>query len=243
VQEGVTVPRASGPGWRRLLVQASVAQIVLAALAQILTGQVIPPLIVFAALLAVGIALVNRGRVGVILLLIVTIAHLVSVIWFQGEALAHPESLGDFLVGWATLVAVLLTLVATVQDLRPSAAERSPRALARVGLAVVVIAALVGLVATLGHEEDIPQEADLRLTAKNIQFFPGELSVPAGQIGVFVENEDLFRHTFAIEELDVEVELPAGRNVRVSFSAEPSSYEFKCSVPGHEQMEGTLTVE
>lgn len=57
-----------------------------------------------------------------------------------------------------------------------------------------------------------------------------------------MDNRDPIRHTFAIEALNIEVELPANTARRVDVSAAPGTYEFKCTVPGHENMKGTLTL-
>lgn len=61
-------------------------------------------------------------------------------------------------------------------------------------------------------------------------------------VGVFVDNKDPIRHTFAIEALDIEVELPANTARRVEINAPPGAYDFLCTVPGHDQMKGTITL-
>ena len=50
---------------------------------------------------------------------------------------------------------------------------------------------------------------DLRIIAEDVEFAPVSLN-GSGTVGVFIENKDPIRHTFAIEALDLEVELPAG---------------------------------
>ena len=51
------------------------------------------------------------------------------------------------------------------------------------------------------------------------------------------------RHTFTIEDLDIEVNLPGNADQRVDITAAPGEYEFMCKVPGHDDMKGTLTIE
>ena len=81
----------------------------------------------------------------------------------------------------------------------------------------------------------------MTVTAEDVEWSPEQLEVDAGG-AVFVENKDLFRHTFTVEDLDVSEDLGPGQDVRVELSAEPGEYEFICEVPGHEDMDGTLTV-
>ena len=51
------------------------------------------------------------------------------------------------------------------------------------------------------------------------------------------------RHTFTIEELGVDLEVPAHKAGRIDIDAAPGIYQFVCSVPGHEAMTGTLIIE
>jgi uncharacterized cupredoxin-like copper-binding protein len=79
--------------------------------------------------------------------------------------------------------------------------------------------------------------------AEGLGFLPTALDSSGGTVGVFIENNDPFRrHTFTIDELEVDVELPGGTSQRVDVSAPPGTYEFYCAVPGHEKMKGTLTI-
>jgi len=61
-------------------------------------------------------------------------------------------------------------------------------------------------------------------------------------VGTLVENRDPVRHTFTIEQLGIDVELPAGTNRRVEFTALAGTYAFHCTVPGHESMTGMVVV-
>ena len=73
----------------------------------------------------------------------------------------------------------------------------------------MVIGMAVSIVATLGLEDDAVVSGDLRIIAEDVEFAPVSLN-GSGTVGVFIENKDPIRHTFAIEALDLEVELPAG---------------------------------
>jgi len=68
--------------------------------------------------------------------------------------------------------------------------------------------------------------------------------VATGSTGVWVENKDGIRHTLTIEELGVDLDIPALKARRVDFAAAAAgTYTYTCTVPGHENMTGTLVVE
>ena len=67
--------------------------------------------------------------------------------------------------------------------------------------------------------------------------------LPSRPAGVWIDNKDGIRHTFTIEELDVDLEIPALKAKRVEFDAVAGTYTYICTVPGHENMTGTLVVE
>jgi hypothetical protein len=48
------------------------------------------------------------------------------------------------------------------------------------------------------------------IESRNAAFSTTSLAAPAGQVTVVLTNSDLFRHTFTIDELDVNVEAPLG---------------------------------
>ncbi len=114
--------------------------------------------------------------------------------------------------------------------------------------AVLVTSALLlgGLLvwgATTGRTETGVE--GIHLTSENVAFSETELTAPAGEVTVTLENKDLFWHTFTIEELGVDLRVPIGAEIPVTFPAPPGQYRFICAIPGHPEagMEGTLTVE
>ncbi len=52
-------------------------------------------------------------------------------------------------------------------------------------------------------------------------------------------------HNFAIDALDIDVDIAPGTTEMIVISAPVGVYEYYCNVPGHKQagMIGTLTVE
>ncbi len=236
--------RQIGAGWVKLLRNASIAQIVLIIVTQVVTMQVIPPLIVFAVLLGVGLYLLStKTKAAGLMLGIVSLLHIALSAPFFITSLVHPESLGDFSLGWFTVVAGVLGVIAGIPVWRQSPPSKAPRTigLTAVGLCVVLFA--VSAFATVSREDEEAQSGDLVVVAEDVEFEPEELTGESGSVTVHIDNKDQFRHTFTIDDLDVNAELAAGKGTRVTFEAEPGEYDYTCAVPGHEDMEGTLTLD
>jgi plastocyanin len=245
-QVGSSVPATSSlPHWRPILVWAAVAQILLNVALMAVNGEIVPPLIAMSVLLAVGVLVLgNRPRGGAAGLGIVSLLHLATSGPFLAEGLVHPESFWDFWLGWAIVLAAVLCVLAAVPVWRQKD-DGSTRARS-VSLAVgglIVALGIAGGVATAAYESDTAQGGDIAVAARNVEFEPANLSAEAGEVAVFVDNKDSFRHTFSIDDLDVDLEVPGGKAARVEFTAEPGSYEFYCAVPGHEDMKGELVIE
>ena len=202
----------------------------------------IPPLIVFLVLFIVGLVLLSKNeRNGTIMLGILALLFLGINIPFLGEALGHPESATDFIPNVVGVLSGLVVLASATALLRNKGSLRAAATLTRVVVIIGVVAIAVSVVRYLGVDSDTEQEGDVHLAAENVEWDPESLEADGGG-AIFVENKDLTRHTFTVEELEIEEELSAGQDVRVELSADPGEYEFKCSVPGHESMEGTLTI-
>lgn len=233
--------RAIGMSWRGLLTTAAVtitlAQVVLMAIA----GIVIPPLAVFAVLPLVGLGMLSRWeRTGAGFLAVLGTFLVLGNIPFIVPALSHPESPVDFLHIAFTLVPSLAMVVAGVALLRGRSG--SPRRLAIGGATVLTLMAVVSVVAALGTTSDTFDPTDVELVARDVTWQPTAPTAATGET-LHVDNEDLFHHTFTIEELDIDVQLPASTARDVSLAGiEPGTYDFVCAVPGHEAMTGTIVV-
>ena len=83
---------------------------------------------------------------------------------------------------------------------------------------------------------------DIRLVTRDVKFRPSTINTQIGTVSVHVTNEDSTRHTFTIDELGVDLNLPPNSTQRVSFEAEPGTYGFICS-PHESSMQGTLIVK
>jgi plastocyanin len=232
------------PRWRPVLVAAALAQIMFNVVVMVVNGEVVPPLIVTSAFLTIGLfVLGKRRRAGAAVLGIVSLAHLATSAPFLAEGLVHPESFWDFWLGWSTVLAAALSLLAAVPVWRQQdgGSERA-RAVSLGTVGLIVGLGVVGGAATMTYESDSAQSGDIALAASNVEFEPANLRADSGEVAVFVDNVDSFRHTFSIDALEVDLELPGGKAARVEFSAEPGTYEFYCAVPGHEDMRGELVV-
>jgi plastocyanin len=232
------VPESS---WRGLLKWGVVATIAMFVVIFAVTMEVIPPLIIGIVLLAGGLWWLRRpGRRSVIFLAVVTTLLLLMNLPFALPAMAHPDSGLEFAVTGATLVALVISIVAAVAELRSRRAPGgTPRRIAMAGTAVVVVLAVIGAVAAVSRENDTAGAGDLALAAKSFEWTAETLTAKPGQIGVFIENKDATRHDFKIKNV-VSADLPASKKTRVTFEAPAGSYEFICSL--HPEMKGTLTV-
>lgn len=241
--------------WRGLQRFALIVLIAVCVLIHAYAQIVIPPLVVFGVLFAVSLFLLGRDgkarTTGVVMCGVLSVLFVLGNLPFVIADIAHPESFLPFVTTAAGVIGAVLGFVGMLGALLgwPAPAVRS---LTIAGVAAIVLAAIGGLVAMLGVEDDEAQAGDTVLVAKDVDFEPEGQDVERSEDvaievasggGVLVQNEDLFRHTFAIDELDLEVELPAGAHRRVEIDAPAGEYVFYCSVEGHEEdMRGTLTV-
>jgi plastocyanin len=256
---GSAASAASAARWRALLRGALVLLFVVGVLVHVAVQVPIPPVIVFMVVFAIALYLLTReGRartVGVVLGGVGAALFLLGNLPFVIDDLQHPDSFIGFLTSGAGSVGAVVGLVAMLGTLLHWG-DAPVRPLGIVAGALVAVVAVIGVVATIGATSDDRQPGDVVLVAKDADYVtpgsnrngdvkaadPAKITVDAGSGAVFVKNEDLFRHTFTIEALHIDEELPASKSIRVPIDAPPRDYPFKCSVEGHDDMRGTLTV-
>jgi uncharacterized cupredoxin-like copper-binding protein len=87
------------------------------------------------------------------------------------------------------------------------------------------------------------------LDARDIAFEPTEITISAADepVTITMENTGAALHNFAIDALDIDVDVNPGETVTFEIPAgtAPGTYDFYCNVPGHKEagMVGTLVVE
>lgn len=94
--------------------------------------------------------------------------------------------------------------------------------------------------------EAIPGAREVVVEAGDTYFEPDTLQVPAGEpVNITVTNVGNAFHDFAVTDLDVMVDVPAGTTATAGLTIEePGEYAYECTVPGHAGagMTGTLIV-
>ena len=123
-------------------------------------------------------------------------------------------------------------------------------------LAVGVIACAGVLAACGSDDEDSGSDAGstdtggLTVIASeggDLTWEPTELTAPAGEVTVTLDNPAPVAHDIAIEGngVDEKSELVTDDTTTVTAELQPGEYTYYCTVPGHEDagMTGTLTVE
>lgn len=242
VDDQARPPATAGWTWKKLLTVATVLAIVGTVVTLVFAG-FIPPLVLFVLLWIVGLVLLRtKEKAGAILLLVVHLAHLALSLPFIIPILKVPASAVDFIITLFTLVASLVGLAAAIVVVMGRGDQPSPRALASAAAVVFVLGSAYSVYATVTYDSDEAQSGDVRMTTEDFEFSPSEIQADEGTVSVFIDNKDMTLHTFTIENgPDVDVDIPAGKAVRVEFEAEQGEYEFYC-VPHEGDMEGTLQI-
>jgi plastocyanin len=232
--------------WRTLLrysalgVAATLAFLVIVNLA---AGNPLDPFfLVIGGLFVLGSVWTGLWRGGATFTLVILVLWFLLTLAFGGLAsLTRPASWAEFIAVIATIVFYIAGVIAYVRgkghldDPAPAA-----RGIVRVSTGVLVLAIVFGAAAGALAQNDVAKPGDVRLEASDFDFTPTELSAPAGEVGVFVENQDPAQHDFTIEGV-VHLSLPAFKDRRATFTLQPGSYAFVCTLH-EEDMAGTLKV-
>lgn len=131
------------------------------------------------------------------------------------------------------LIAVFAGIAAIVRraDLRV-AATATERRIQTVGMAVLLVLAVVSGVATWLGVEQVEEEVragSTEIDMAEFEFQPDTLEVTAGEsTRVVLHNSDHVLHTFTVDELDVDVTVTPGSDGFVEFDAPPGTYRIYC---------------
>ena len=237
--------RSQGWSWPRLVWLAPVALGATFLLVMLVVFREVDPFFLTIIVILFVTGYVGRRfprRAGPITVLVVLLLLLLISLASLIEDLAHPESAFNFIVfGVIPATLVLAGIIASIAVLT-SRSDDAASAVVYAAVIIIVAGAVVGIIAALGLEDDTALAGDIQIVAEEVKFSPDALSAEGGSVGVLVDNKDPIRHTFTIEALSIEVELPANTARRVDVTAPSGTYEFMCTVPGHEEMKGTLTL-
>ncbi len=98
-------------------------------------------------------------------------------------------------------------------------------------------------------ETTVPAGVDLVVKAvPTIRWDASAYTAPAGEIDVFLANDDSVKHVLVVLQDDKvvgDLELEVGKRgdtAQGTITLEPGEYSIYCTVPGHGSMNSTLTV-
>ena len=208
----------------------------------VLAMELIPPLVIFGTLFVAMGALVwvkATNRWISIVTAALALLALAGNAPFLIEDVAHPETWAGFIPGAISILAGLSAVAACAMSFRPTRAEPRTYASSVAGLGVSLI--VLSLVISFTASSDTAEAGDITVVAEDV-YFPETLEAPAGRVAFFLENRDVFRHTFVIEGHEVKAEMPGSKDRRLETELAAGEYRYICDVPGHERMAGTLTV-
>ena len=239
-------PADPAQAWRRVLRRAAIVDAVILAVAAVALTDAEAAVIAGAFVVAILLLRVRGGWLGVVALGLL-FANVAA--WMLPGAVSnitHSEDFGATALPAALSAVSLGGLVATVGSIarrRSAAGPGEARFVAGATVFMLVAALVGGAVSHLGADQAPPPEG-IVVDTEDVRFVPDELRAEAGSLTVVVRNADLFWHTFTITELGVNLSVPVQAERRITFDAQPGTYEIVCAIPGHTQagMEGTLTV-
>ncbi|TMK83249.1 MAG: hypothetical protein E6G46_03810 [Actinobacteria bacterium] len=240
--------QAAGITWRHLLRYAAIADLLVMAIVGIAVRD--KEALAFAAAILVGILFlrIRSGIAGVIMIGVLSLDAAVFMLPAAASNSTHRGRFVDLLIPLSlAVISVSGALAAVGSVFRHRLPETSGRAAAVVlqaTIAVFIVALIAGTISQRTSRAEVARAGDITVEMRNTAFLQKTLSAQGGSLSVAVSNHDLFWHTFTIDALHVNVDVPIGANRRVTFNAPPGRYEFYCRVPGHRAagMHGILTV-
>ncbi|HLW18510.1 MAG TPA: cupredoxin domain-containing protein [Actinomycetota bacterium] len=238
----------AGITWRHLLTYAALADLVVMAVVGIAVRD--KEALAFAGAILIGILFlrIRSGLAGVVMLGVLSLDAAVFMLPAAASNSAHQGGFVDLLIplslGIISIAGLLAAIGSIFRHKRPEASRREAPVVLQTIAAVFIVALIAGTISQRTSKAEVARAGDVRVEMRNTAFLEKTLSAQSGSISVAVANHDLFWHTFTIDALHVNVDVPIGANRRVTFDAPPGTYEFYCRVPGHRAagMKGTLIV-
>jgi plastocyanin len=239
---GPETARAAGIGWTELLFWSALGVAAAMIGGMVVFGEFIPPLLIFAAPFVIGALIIRRRRKGgAIFLGVVGVLTLLLNLPFIVPSLRVPASTEDFIMTSVILVFLVVLLSAAVAAVRTKESGPSPaaRTLGFAALALIGLSIATAAAARVTHESAVVQAGDIEIVTQDIEFSHEHITAEAGEVSVFVENKDTTLHTFTIEELGVDLQIPSNSAQRITFDAPSGTYDFECT-PHSDGMKGTI---
>lgn len=197
-----------------------------------------------------------RKRWGTPLLLMAGVLLLMGVFAFSISRvlLAVPETIATLT---ALAVAAYVLLLAGVTSKQRRVSGRALGGGLAVGLVGVIAAGVVAAQAgirDLHHEEEpapdngvaeeeMPADAYVWVGV-DIDYSEAPSEIPSGSVTIGLDNQGNILHDVTFEGANVFVEANGGAQAWDTFTLQPGTYDYYCSVPGHRAagMEGTVEV-
>jgi len=239
---------AAGITWRHLLRYAAIADLIVMAVVGIAVRD--KEALAFAGAILIGILFlrIRSGLAGIVMIGVLSLDAAVFMLPAAASNSTHRGRFVDLLIPLSLAVISVSGLVAAVGSIfrhrRPETSGRAAAVVAQAMVAVFIVALIAGTVSQRVSRAEVARTGDIKVEMRNTAFVQTALQGKGGSITVAVSNHDLFWHTFTIDALHVNADVPIGANRRVTFNAAPGRYEFYCRVPGHRAagMHGILTV-
>lgn len=232
--------------WRRLAFIIGLAVSVAVAGASIYLSDVEGGIVAVLLGLSTWLLIVRKGIVGAIGLSLVSLVTYYFMLTAAFINFREGSGFNALLIsgGLASIsfLAILGSLGFLIRRERPS--SFGPWVVVAVG-GLMVLQALLGGGFLRNSEIGASAPITAHLVAQDVAFSETDLEAPAGDVTIGLENKDLFWHTFTIEELGVNLRVPVGADLSVTFDAPPGDYRFFCDIPGHPGagMVGTLVID
>lgn len=112
-----------------------------------------------------------------------------------------------------------------------------PRAVVAIVVSLAAVAAVVAILAASGERSDVARPGDVLVRARRNQWRPQVVTVPAGEVGVVVRNDDFQAHDFTMHGV-VAVHVPGRSTRRLVVKLAPGEHRFVCTL--HPSMTGVL---
>ncbi|MDJ0953020.1 MAG: hypothetical protein QNJ81_05020, partial [Acidimicrobiia bacterium] len=214
--------------WLKLARAGAITMVVFAIALQAIARTVIPPVLVIGLVFLALVPFLSgeRRRVGLGAAVFGLAAYLANLPVILDD-LRNPESAPAFILQLLSTVGVALVIIGGVAAFRRSSADLI-RPLAMIAVAVFATGSLGSMAVAAGTESDVALPTDVAITAQQIMWSSEEIVVDSATTGLWIENKDGVRHTFTIEELGIDVEIPGLKARRVPIDAPPGTYEVIC---------------